>query len=147
MKKLTFSTVLLVSLVLVACSPAPAPAEVKAPAVEVMPAATEAVPAATQAMPAQPPASAASEKEISFSSDIMPIFKQFAGDNHGPDASYSLASYEGVMKNVVPGDPEGSVLYQRLTGQGGPIMPPTGKLPNDLLKLVYDWIKQGAKNN
>lgn len=77
----------------------------------------------------------------------MPIFKQFAGDNHGPNDSYSLASYEGVMKNVVPGNPEGSVLYQRLIGQGGPIMPPSGKLPDDLLKLVYDWIKQGAKNN
>jgi len=34
-----------------------------------------------------------------------------------------------------------------MIGQGGPIMPPSGKLPDDLLKLVYDWIKQGAKNN
>lgn len=147
MKNLAFSSVLLVSLILVACSPAPAPAEVEAPAVAVVPAASEAAPAPAQPAAVQPPALSAGEKEVSFSNDIMPIFKQFAGDNHGPSASYSLASYEGVMKNVVPGDPEGSVLYQRMTGKGGPIMPPSGKLPDNLLKLVYDWIKQGAKNN
>ena len=147
MKKLAFSSILLISLVLVACSPAPAPAEAKAPAVESMPAASQPAPATSEPAPTQPLASAVSEKEVSFSSDIMPIFNQFAGDNHGPNDSYSLASYEGVMKNVVPGNPEGSVLYQRLIGQGGPIMPPSGKLPDDLLKLVYDWIKQGAKNN
>jgi hypothetical protein len=140
MKKLALSSMLLVSIVLAACSPAPAPAEAKAPAVESMPAVTQVVP--TQP---QPPASA--EKEVSFSRDIMPIFKQFADDNHSSSSKYSLESYEGTMKNVVPGNPEGSVLYQRLTGQGGPVMPPSGKLPDDLLKLIYDWIKQGAKNN
>jgi len=98
MKKLAFNSVLLVSLVLVACSPASAPSEAKAPAVAVVPAASEAAPAPVQPAPAQPQTSSAGEKEVSFSNDIMPIFKQFAGDNHGPSASYSLASYEGVMK-------------------------------------------------
>lgn len=140
MKKFTFGSVLLVSIVLVACSPVQPPAEVKAPAVNSMPAAAEAESATAQ------PASSGG-KEVSFSGDIMPIFKQYAGNNHGPNDSYSLASYEGVMKNVVPGNPEGSILYQRMIGQGGPVMPPSGKLPDNLLKLVYDWIKQGAKNN
>lgn len=147
MKKIAFSSILLVSLVLVACSPAPAPAEVKAPAVEVMPAASEAAPAPAQPTAVQPQASSAGEKEVSFSRDIMPIFQKYADANHGSKSGYSLESYEGVMKNVVPGNPEGSVLYQRMIGQGGPVMPPSGKLPDDLLKLVYDWIKQGAKNN
>lgn len=147
MKRLAFSSVLLVSLVLVACSPAPAPAEVKAPVVESMPAATLPAPATSEPAPLQPPTSSAVEKEVSFSRDIMPIFQKFADVNHGSKSGYSLDSYEGVMKNVVPGNPEGSVLYQRMIGQGGPIMPPSGKLPDDLLKLVYDWIKQGAKNN
>jgi hypothetical protein len=52
-----------------------------------------------------------------------------------------------VMKVVKPGDPEGSLLWQRLNGQGGPAMPPEGPLNADLLKVIYDWIKQGAKNN
>lgn len=142
MKKFAFSTVLLLSLVLSACSPALAPAQAKAPAVESMPTPSEAATAS-----AQPQASNANEKEVSFSRDIMPIFKQYAVGNHGPNDSYSLVSYEGVMKNVVPGNPDGSVLYQRMNGQGGPVMPPSGKLPDELLRLVYDWIKQGAKNN
>ncbi len=147
MKKLAFSSVLLVSLVLVACSPAPAPAEAKAPAMEVMPAASQPAPVTSEPATVQPQTSNAGEKEVSFSRDIMPIFQKYTGGTHPSKSNYSLESYEGVMKNVMPGNPEGSVLYQRLIGQGGPIMPPTGKLPDDLLKLVYDWIKQGAKNN
>ena len=147
MKKLAFSSILLVSLVLVACSPSLTSAEAKAPAVESIPADAQSAPATSQLAPAQPQTSVVGEKEVSFSRDIMPIFQKYSDGNHGSKSNYSLESYEGVMKNVVPGNPEGSVLYQRMIGQGGPIMPPSGKLPDDLLKLVYDWIKQGAKNN
>ena len=88
-----------------------------------------------------------SQSEISFSRDVLPIFLQMAASCHGNSGGLSLETYEGTMMVVVPGDPEGSVLYQRLLGQGGPVMPPSGPLPDSQIQLIYDWIKQGAKNN
>lgn len=85
--------------------------------------------------------------EVSFSRDIYPIFQQVAASCHGTSGGLSLETYEGTMKVVVPGDPEGSLLYQRLKGQGGPVMPPSGPLPEAQIQLIYQWIKQGAKNN
>jgi hypothetical protein len=51
------------------------------------------------------------------------------------------------MQDVVAGQPEQSKLYLRLIGQGGPVMPPGNPLPENLITLIYNWIKQGAKNN
>lgn len=95
----------------------------------------------TQTFPSQ------MEDEVSFSRDIYPIFQQVAASCHGTSGGLSLETYEGTMKVVVPGDPEGSLLYQRLKGQGGPVMPPNGPLPDAQIQLIYQWIKQGAKNN
>ena len=102
---------------------------------------TEATTASTQSVPAQ------TEDEVSFSRDIFPIFQQVAASCHGTSGGLSLETYEGTMKVIVPGDPEGSILYQRLLGQRGPIMPPNGPLPDAKIQLIYQWIKQGAKNN
>ena len=96
--------------------------------------------------PTQTPV-AQTENEVSFSQDIFPIFQQMAASCHGNNGGLSLETYAGTMKVVVPGDPEGSKLYQRLMGQGGPVMPPSGPLPDTQIQLVYQWIKQGAKNN
>jgi hypothetical protein len=85
--------------------------------------------------------------EVSFSRDIMPIFQKYSDSHHSAGNFYSLDTYEGVTQDVVPGNPEQSKLYRRLTGQGGPQMPPGSPLPDNLIKLIYDWIKQGAKNN
>jgi len=87
------------------------------------------------------------QDEVSFSQDVLPIFQEFAASCHGTSGGLSLESYEGVMKVVVAGKPEESLLWKRLNGQGGPIMPPSGKLSDDLLQLIYLWIQQGAKNN
>ena len=95
--------------------------------------------------PTQP--SAPAEKEISFTNDVLPIFQEFSGACHGSSGGLSLETYEGVMKVVIPGQPEGSRLWKRLNGIDGPIMPLGGKLSDDLLQVIYMWIKQGAKNN
>jgi hypothetical protein len=87
------------------------------------------------------------QEEVSFSQDILPIFQEIAGNCHGTSGGLSLESYEGVMAVVVAGNPEDSLLWKRLNGEAGPIMPPTGKLSDDLLQLIYLWIQQGAKNN
>jgi predicted small secreted protein len=86
---------------------------------------------------------------ISFSKDIMPIIQQFALPAHGSEmkGGVSLETYDDIMKYVVPGDPQASVLYKYLTGDGVPVMPPSGKLPDATIQLFYDWIAQGAQNN
>ncbi len=102
-------------------------------------------PTALGVQPTQP--SMQTDREISFTKDILPIFQEFAGGCHGTSGGLSLETYEGVMKVIVPGQPENSKLWKRLNGIGGPTMPPSGKLNEDLLQMIYLWIKQGAKNN
>ncbi len=106
------------------------------------------------------------KKDISFSSDILPIFTKAGkctlchrGDNpSGLDLSPDKA-YKNLVKVrsrqdpesflVLPGEVEKSYLYQKLIepGKEGTIMPPSGKLPDELLDKVSLWIKQGAKDN
>ncbi len=45
---------------------------------------------------------------------------------------------------VIPGDAEGSVLYQRISDAGSP-MPPTGMMSEGNLTIVGDWIDAGAE--
>jgi hypothetical protein len=45
---------------------------------------------------------------------------------------------------VAPGDAEGSVLYQRMAGLSGGIMPPGGALDAGVVALVGEWIDAGA---
>lgn len=87
--------------------------------------------------------------EVSFSADLVPILEQWAYPAHSTagKGGVFLANYEDIMLYVVPGNPEESMLYKRLTGDGVPVMPPSGQLPDETIQLFYDWIKQGAKNN
>jgi hypothetical protein len=97
--------------------------------------------------PVQSQSPSQSAQEVSFSKDILPIFQQYSDAHHGSNSMLSLETYEGVIQDVVPGQPEQSKLYQRLIGQGGPVMPPGNALPNNLIALIFNWIKQGAKKN
>jgi hypothetical protein len=89
------------------------------------------------------------EGEVSFSADIWPVLLQFAPhSSEAGKAGVFFRDYDELMEWVVPGDPEGSRLYQVLTATGGaPQMPPSGPLPAETIQLFYDWIMQGAKNN
>ena len=84
---------------------------------------------------------------VSFNEDIWPILEAEALTAHGGSGGVFLESYEDIMKYVVPGKPEESALYQALTGNGQPLMPPNGSLPDEQIQLFYDWILQGANNN
>jgi hypothetical protein len=103
-------------------------------------------PSTTSSTPAEPVVTAANG-EVSFSQDIMPVLQKFAARAHGNNGGVNLQSYDNVMKVVVPGSPEKSMLYMSLTGNGMPVMPPSGKLDDTTIQLFYDWIAQGAKNN
>lgn len=74
------------------------------------------------------------------------------GDAGGGDAGEGDAGGSGGSEApllVIPGDPEGSLLYQKLTGTqdcGDPM--PSGRQPDPAqVQLVHDWIEAGAKQD
>ncbi|MDP2965418.1 MAG: c-type cytochrome domain-containing protein [Pelolinea sp.] len=127
--------IIISGLILTACSPAFVKTNT--------PVVVENTAAAAGTAPAQVPAAA----EVSFSKEIWPVLEKYALAAHGGKGGVFLESYEDIMKYVVPGSPEESMLYKRLTADGVAQMPPSGPLPTETIKLFYDWIKQGAKNN
>lgn len=108
--------------------------------------------------------------EVSFSSHIQPIFNANGCIScHGGSGGLFLnagQSYTNLVnvtaqagctdkKRVLAGNPDESVLYIRVSSnsadtQCGPNsrMPQgAGRLPQETIDLIRDWIKQGAKNN
>jgi mono/diheme cytochrome c family protein len=66
---------------------------------------------------------------------------------------YRLTSYEFTLSSadrlrVVPGKPNASELIRRIRGQARPRMPFDGPpyLTNDEIRLIEDWIAQGARD-
>ena len=104
----------------------------------------------------------AAQAKISFSEDVLPIFKGRCVSCHQPGgAGYGksgldLTSYAGLMKGtqfgpmVVPGDPDSSNLVQLLEWRASPeLRMPHGKkqLSTCDRSAIWTWIFQGAKNN
>lgn len=92
------------------------------------------------------------EGVVSYAVDIQPIFTTNCTTCHpGQVVNFDLTdgnSYDAITNGVyiLPNDPDGSLLYQRL--QGNPtIMPPGGSLQAAEILLVKTWIEQGALNN
>ena len=140
MKSKTLTIVLLAAILTAACAPAPAVDDASVVVEEESADAADTTDAVED--------DSAMSDEVSFSSDIWPVLLKFAPHADGGKAGVFFESYEELMDYVVPGDPEGSLLYQTLTATGGaPLMPPDGALPDETIQLFYDWIAQGALNN
>ena len=97
---------------------------------------------------------------VSFADDVFPIFQTncSGGSCHipGPEAStgLSLKDYASLMNGsnsghvLIHGDAENSELVKRLEGRSQPSMPfGRSLLPASTVKIVRDWIDQGAKDN
>jgi mono/diheme cytochrome c family protein len=92
---------------------------------------------------------------ISFKNDVLPILAEKCGICHGSMGGWDASDYQSVMESgdngpvVNPGDPEGSLLGQKLLGTQtiGGEMPPGGQLPQDEVKTILDWISAGAQDN
>lgn len=98
---------------------------------------------------------------VSFAAEVQPIFDLNCLGCHGPggnagldlspDVSYSnlvgIAAQASAGIRVVAGDASESVLYQRLTGTGLGVMPPSGSLGSGTSDLVQRWIDEGAEEN
>ncbi|MFN2197978.1 MAG: c-type cytochrome [Anaerolineales bacterium] len=93
-----------------------------------------------------------SPQELSFETDIKPIFEEKCKTCHGVLGGWDSSTYDSVMTTgnnapvVIPGDPENSLLAQKLLGtqETGGIMPPGQQLPDDEIQLIVDWIAAGA---
>jgi mono/diheme cytochrome c family protein len=103
--------------------------------------------------PAEPSSPTSAAGKLSFSADVLPIFEAKCVICHGNLGGWDAASYNSVMTTgnnapvVIPGNPEGSLLGQKLLGTHtkGAIMPPGGKLPEDEIQVILDWIAAGAE--
>src|SRR6476619_3179035 len=101
----------------------------------------------TRATGAQTPAA------VDFVADVQPIFRQRCYGCHGSTQQMNGfrldrrrdAMRGGTIAVIGPGNSDGSRLYKRLTGNlYGRQMPPTGALPPEEIRLIKDWIDQGA---
>lgn len=103
---------------------------------------------------------AAQEKtkaKLTYAKDLQPIIKQYClpchlAENENP-SDLALDNYETLMKGgkhgttVVAGKPDESNLYLKLLADPpfGKQMPRKKKMTKEEMKIVYDWIAQGAK--
>jgi mono/diheme cytochrome c family protein len=106
----------------------------------------------TQTTPVETPAVSSSP---SFKNDVMPIFQAKCAVCHGDLGGWDASSYDSIMHTgdnapvVIPGDPTTSLLAQKILGTQaeGNSMPPVGKLSQDNIQVILDWIKAGASDN
>ncbi len=103
---------------------------------------------------AEAPAEATDETQaepgLGYSEDVQPIFQRTCNSCHSgivKNAGLQVTAYEPLMAGstkgavVLPGDPEGSLLWQMIsTGK----MPMVGELPDADKELVHAWIAAGA---
>jgi hypothetical protein len=92
--------------------------------------------------------------KINYEEHIKPILREHCFLCHNQNdakSDLSLDSFGAAIRGgasgavVVPGDPDGSRLYQLITHQDTPEMPPErDKLPEAILATVKQWIEQGA---
>jgi mono/diheme cytochrome c family protein len=110
--------------------------------------------AATELAQEEEPTPELEPEEISFTNDIFPIIENRCIDCHGSDGGWDSSTYELFMNTgdnapvVIPGDPDGSLLAQKLLGthsEGDTMPPPPLRSLNDaLIQLFLDWIAAGA---
>jgi Protein of unknown function (DUF1549)/Protein of unknown function (DUF1553)/Planctomycete cytochrome C len=85
---------------------------------------------------------------VDFASSIHPILAGRCAPCHSgdkPQAGFSVASREAILRAVVPGKPDDSLLIRKVSGAAGNRMPPTGgNLSEAQITLLRDWIAEGA---
>ncbi|OGO33723.1 MAG: hypothetical protein A2Z16_00485 [Chloroflexi bacterium RBG_16_54_18] len=90
-----------------------------------------------------------------FEKDILPIFQENCNMCHGDLGGWDGSTYESAMTSgdhapvIVPGDEASSLLAQKILGthSEGSIMPPSGRLPDEIIQIILDWIAMGAPEN
>jgi mono/diheme cytochrome c family protein len=83
---------------------------------------------------------------------VQDILQPNCGACHGAAGGWSADDHESIINSgdsgaaVIPGDPEASILVQKLLGTqaSGTAMPPAGSLAESDIQLIIDWINAGA---
>ncbi len=97
-------------------------------------------------------------EEILFSEHIQPLFNRKCFRCHGDkldSGDWRSDTYESIMEsgknapNIIPGDPDNSLLIQKLLNKQpiGKQMPPARVMNDRQIQWVIDWVKAGAPNN
>lgn len=91
-----------------------------------------------------------------FQREVLPVFRSSCGFDLCHDAATQsggivLENYESILASgyIVPGDPDASLIYQKITVQGVVgLMPPSprGPLSDTNIEIIRKWIEQGAQN-
>lgn len=95
---------------------------------------------------------------VSFTTDIYPTLQASCATSgchvpgkQKPDLSSRTTGYAALVTNstkyVTPGNPNTGLLVGTMQGTNGPLMPPSGKLPQSFIDKVRSWIQSGAPNN
>lgn len=91
---------------------------------------------------------------VSFRDDILPMFVRDCRGCHGYVGGLNLDDYAHLMAGgnsgpvVVPGEPQASLLYLKVSRQVSPYMPPGGvRMSDEDIALIRDWIEGGAADN
>ena len=152
MKKKSILAIVLVALIVAACSssaPTAQPAQSDTTSSAAVVEATTVTAQDQAAANDTTTTDASAQATVSFSQDVWPIFEQYVVKAHGGKGGVFLENYNDILNYVVPGDPENSMLYKALIGDGARRMPPPPEapLPDAMIQTIYDWIAQGALNN
>lgn len=94
----------------------------------------------------------------SYAADVQPIFAQYCFACHsgeGATKGVRLDGYEYTLAGggsgpvIIPGDPSGSELLKRITGDSVPRMPRNGPpfLTDQEIQIITSWIAAGAPDN
>lgn len=89
---------------------------------------------------------------VSYAADIQPIWNQSCVNCHQGNEPPDLRAQNSfnVLLNdgwVIPGDPDASILFRSLRGEGASLMPPGNPLTSQRINLVRQWILEGAQDN
>lgn len=95
--------------------------------------------------------------EPSFQEDVRPILAAHCLQCHGAGGGYGgldLGSRAGLLAggfggpSVVPGQPDSSLLVERLETDNAALrMPPSGPLTEAQIAVIREWITDGAPDN
>ncbi len=85
---------------------------------------------------------------VCFRRDILPVFQSGCAITNCHAAGYELPldSYEAIRRNVTPGSPEKSRVYQRITASLILPMPADHPLAEPDRVRIRLWILQGAED-
>ncbi len=106
----------------------------------------------SQTTPQVTPTAQPTPSMLTYDANIEPIFQESCTMCHGTLGGWDSSTYQKVMTTgdhgpvIIPGDVANSLLAQKIQGTAktGGIMPPSGKLPDEIIQTILQWIATGA---